>query len=212
MKIVFFGAPGSGKGTQSKRISEKLKIPQLSTGDMLRDAIKSQSDLGKEASSYMAEGNLVPDKLIIGLIEGRIAASDCQGGYILDGFPRNLAQAKELDSMLGHLGHALDKVVFLDIDPKKVAARLIDRRVCEDCGSEFHLRNRPPAVEGVCDRCNGKLIRRGDDHVEKIQVRLESYATETAPIDQFYLKQGNLVHVQAEGEIGTITDRILESL
>jgi len=212
MRIVFFGAPGSGKGTQSKRIGQQLGIPQLSTGDMLRDAIKAKTDLGAKASEYMDQGQLVPDQLILGLIEDRMTHEDCAKGYILDGFPRNLAQAKELDVMLTEKGNRLEKVIFLDIDPAKVVARLVDRRVCETCGAEFHLENHPSKTEGICDQCQGSLIRRPDDHEGKIKVRLDSYVQLTAPMDQYYQSQGILAHVAAEGEISEITERILKSL
>lgn len=212
MKIVFFGAPGSGKGTQSKRIAKALSIPQLSTGDMLREAVKRGTELGKNAKAFMDSGNLVPDELILGLIRERILREDCKAGYILDGFPRTLPQAVELDSMLGKLQEQVEKVVYLDIDPDKVVARLVGRRVCGKCGEEYHVVNRPPATPGICDKCGAGLVQRDDDQEEKIRVRLESYKVQTAPVEGHYRDQGVLVHVKAEGDIGEITQRILGAL
>ncbi|MDT8446238.1 MAG: adenylate kinase [bacterium] len=212
MRLVFFGAPGSGKGTQSKRICQELSIPQLSTGDMLRQAIKDGSALGKEAKGYMDGGNLVPDQLILGLIAERIDQPDCKQGYILDGFPRTLPQAEALDGMLSEKGQAIDKVVYLEIDPELVVARLVGRRVCSACGEEFHVTNRKPKADGICDLCGAPLIQRPDDQEEQIRVRLNSYKQQTAPVADHYQAQGVLAQVAAEGEIGEITHSILKKL
>jgi len=179
---------------------------------MLREAVKKGNDLGKKAKGFMDSGNLVPDELILGLIRERVLREDCKAGYILDGFPRTLTQAVELDSMLGQLGEQVEKVVYLDIDPEKVVARLVGRRVCGECGEEFHVTNRPPVQKGICDKCGAALVQREDDQEEKIRVRLESYKLQTAPVEGHYRGQGVLVHVMAEGEIGQITQRILEAL
>lgn len=212
MRLVFFGAPGSGKGTQSKRICQELSIPQLSTGDMLRAAIKENTALGQEAKSYMDGGKLVPDELILGLIGERIEGSDCKDGYILDGFPRTLPQAEALDEILASKKQSIDRVVYLDIDPERVISRLVGRRVCSACGEEFHVENKKPKKPGLCDLCSQPLIQRSDDQEEQIRVRLKSYEEQTAPVAGYYEDKGLLAHVAAEGDISDITRRILSKL
>ena len=212
MRIIFLGAPGSGKGTQSKRIAKDLSIPQLSTGDILREAVKNGTEVGKQAKKYMDAGDLVPDETIVGIIKDRIAEGDCQPGFILDGFPRTVEQANALQSMFQQSGLSLDKVVYLEIDPEKVVERLTGRRVCGACGAEFHLKFKAPKQEGVCDLCGMELIHRSDDHEDKIRNRLSNYDAQTAPLIDYYEKANVLKRVKAEGDIPAITSSILAVL
>lgn len=208
MRIIFFGAPGSGKGTQSKLIAAKYGIPQLSTGDMLRQAAKDGTEVGLLAKRAMDQGMLVSDEIIIGIIEERTKAEDCRKGYILDGFPRSLPQAKSLDETLIQNGQGLDHVIYLEIDPERVVERLTGRRVCSECGEEYHVSFKPPKNEGLCDKCEGALIQRDDDHEEKIRTRLAAYAETTEPLAEYYQNKGIIRRVKAEGEIPQITEAI----
>lgn len=212
MKIIFLGAPGSGKGTQSKLVSKKLNIPQLSTGDILREAVKAGTEVGKKAKSYMDAGDLVPDEVIVGIIKDRTAQDDCKGGYILDGFPRTLEQANSLHHMFEETGEKLDYVVYLEIDPEKVVERLTGRRVCSACGAEFHLKFKAPEKEGICDVCGKELMHRSDDHEDKIRNRLANYEAQTAPLIDYYEKAGVMKKVKAEGDIDEITEKIMAVL
>lgn len=187
-------------------------IPQLSTGDMLRAAIKDKTALGAKAQSYMDQGQLVPDDLILGLIHQRIKASDCHEGYILDGFPRTLVQAEALDEMLAKEDQSLERVIYLEIDPELVVARLKGRRVCSLCGEEYHVDHRPPQKPGFCDKDGAPLAQRPDDQEKSIRVRLEAYHNQTAPLAQYYAKDGRLASVHAEGDIDEISLRILNAL
>ncbi|MBU2512451.1 adenylate kinase [bacterium] len=212
MKIIFLGAPGSGKGTQSKLVSKKLTIPQLSTGDILREAVKAGTEVGKKAKSFMDAGDLVPDEVIVGIIKDRTAQADCKKGYILDGFPRTLEQANSLQEMYSQNNDSLDKVVYLEINPEKVVERLTGRRVCSNCGAEFHLQFKTPKAEGKCDLCNSDLMHRSDDHEDKIRNRLGNYDAQTAPLIQYYEKEGVMKKVAAEGSIDEITAKIMDVL
>ncbi len=209
MKIIFLGAPGSGKGTQSKLVSSQLSIPQLSTGDILREAVKAGTEVGKKAKSFMDAGDLVPDEVIVGIIKDRTAEADCKPGYILDGFPRTLEQANALQQMFEQSGEKLDSVVYLEIDPEKVVDRLTGRRVCSKCGAEFHLKFKQPKEEGKCDLCGGDLMHRSDDHEDKIRNRLGNYEAQTAPLIDFYEKAGVMKKIAAEGSIDEITGKIM---
>jgi adenylate kinase len=208
MRIIFLGAPGSGKGTQSKLVAKDLAIPQLSTGDILRAAVKAGTEVGKKAKEFMDAGDLVPDEIIVGIIKDRTAEADCQKGFILDGFPRTSAQAETLTQMFKESGQKLDHVVYLEIDPEKVVERLTGRRVCSDCGSEFHLQFKAPQKEGICDNCGKNLMHRSDDHEDKIRNRLSNYEAQTAPLIEYYKNAGVLKNVAAEGGIDDITNRI----
>lgn len=208
MRIIFLGAPGSGKGTQSKLVAKDLAIPQLSTGDILRAAVKAGTEVGKKAKEFMDAGDLVPDEIIVGIIKDRTAEADCQKGFILDGFPRTSAQAETLTGMFKESGQKLDRVVYLEIDPEKVVERLTGRRVCSDCGSEFHLQFKAPQKEGICDNCGKDLMHRSDDHEDKIRNRLSNYQAQTAPLIEYYKNAGVLTNVAAEGSIDDITNRI----
>lgn len=212
MRLIFLGAPGAGKGTQSKLIKDTLKIPQISTGDLLRKAVKDQTETGKKAKSFMDSGALVPDEVIIDLISGRIKEKDCEIGFLLDGFPRTTAQAEALDNMLTAEKIKLDSVVNLSIDQNKLLERLTGRRVCSACGEEFHLMFKKPKTEGKCNLCSADLMHRSDDHEDKISNRLKAYNDQTAPLIEYYNKKSLLKTVDADGAMDEITTRIISAL
>ena len=187
--LVFLGPPGAGKGTQAKRVCDALGVPQISTGDMLRAARKQGTPLGKEASKFMDSGKLVPDELVIGIVKERIALPDCEPGFILDGFPRTVAQAENLDRMLAGVGRKLDHVVDLIVDDEELVGRLTARRTCGSCGRIFHLMFDPPPTAGAC-ACGGKLVQREDDNEKTVRSRLEVYHSQTAPLQDYYQEKG----------------------
>ena len=191
MKIILLGAPGAGKGTQAEIISAKYGIPQVSTGNILREAMKSGTDNGKKAQSFMDAGQLVPDEIVIGILQDRIAEDDCKNGFILDGFPRTIAQAEALDEM----GVEIDKVIDIEVPDDHIAQRMSGRRVCEKCGSSYHIVNKKPLVDGVCDKCAGALVQRKDDKPETVLDRLAVYHQQTEPLKGYYEKQGKLAEV-----------------
>jgi adenylate kinase len=212
MRMILMGPPGSGKGTQAKILIEQLGIPQISTGDMLRAALKAGTPLGQEAKGYMDRGALVPDSVIIGLVRERLREPDCAAGYILDGFPRTLAQAEALQVTLTELGQRLDHVLCLEVPDEDVVARIAGRRTCRACGAMYHVRFSPPTVEGRCDKCGGETYQRDDDREGTVRQRLTVYANQTAPLVRFYEGQGLLRRLAGTGEIGDITRRMLASL
>lgn len=212
MRLVFLGAPGSGKGTQSKLISKRVGIKHLSTGDLLRAAIKDGTEVGKLAKEYIDAGSLVPDQVIVGVIKDRTKADDCQNGFVLDGFPRTIAQADALSEMLEESGMKLDAVVYLEINQEKLIKRLTGRRVCSSCGAEYHLEFKPPTADGICDLDGANLDHRSDDHEDKIKNRLNTYNSETSPLIDYYQEKSLLKTVQAEGEISAITQNIVDVL
>ena len=206
------GAPGAGKGTQAVFIKNAYNIPHISTGDMFRNAIKNATPLGVMAKSYIDKGLLVPDSVTIGLVKERLSEADCAKGFILDGFPRNLFQAEELDKILAELGVKLDACLNIDVDQKVLTDRIVGRRVCPKCGASFHIENLKPKVEGICDYCGAQLIQRKDDTLETVTPRLEVYNTSTAPLLDYYKKQGILKCVDGEGEVEQIFANILKAL
>ena len=208
MRVIFLGPPGSGKGTQARRFGEARSIPQLSTGDLFRSAIKEGSPLGLKAKTYMDAGELAPDELVIELILERMKLSDCEEGFILDGFPRTLGQAKALDEALGVKKLPMDRVIAFEIDTAKLVERLVGRRICPLGHGEWHLRFNPPRREGRCDICGEALVHREDDQEEKIVTRLEAYRRDTEPLIRFYEERSILSTVQADGEMGEIARRI----
>jgi adenylate kinase len=212
MRLVFLGAPGAGKGTQAKMLVDQLKIPQISTGDMLRKAVADGTPLGKEAKSYMDKGELVPDSVVIGLIKERLQESDTENGFILDGFPRNVSQAKELDRLLGDLGKPLDVALVLDVPFEDLMKRLTGRRTCRSCGQMYNIYFSPPKIEGKCDVCGGELYQRADDNEETIKKRLEVYQSSTEPLIEYYKNKGILKVVQGTGDINEIYRKILVQL
>lgn len=212
MNIILLGPPGAGKGTQAKMLVDKYGIPQISTGDILRAAVKEGTPLGKEAKSYMDKGQLVPDSVVIGIVEERIQEPDCRNGYMLDGFPRTVPQAEALDQKLGQLGSQIDHVVSIEVDREELIKRLTGRRTCRDCGAGFHVMFDPPQKEGVCDKCGGELYQRDDDNVETVTSRLEVYESQTRPLIDYYKKQGKVRAVDGKGEIKEIFNRITQVL
>ena len=201
MKIILLGAPGAGKGTQAEKISEALNIPQISTGNIIREALKSGSEIGLKAKEYIESGKLVPDEVVIGIIQDRIAKEDCANGFILDGFPRTIAQAEALDNM----GISIDRVLDINVADDVIASRLSGRRVCEACGSSYHILSKKPTVEGVCDKCGGTLIQRKDDHPDTVADRLKVYHEQTEPLKEYYQKKGLLRVVEGQDTVEQTT-------
>jgi adenylate kinase len=212
MRIILLGPPGAGKGTQAKLLIERLQVPQISTGDMLRAAVKDGTPLGQQAKAYMDRGALVPDEVIIGLVRERLQAPDCAPGYILDGFPRTVAQAEALEQTLADLRLNLDHVLCLDVPSEDLVARIAGRRTCRQCGAMSHVRFSPTKRDGVCDLCGGETYQRDDDREETVRRRLAVYAEQTAPLVRFYEARGLLRRVPGTGEIGEIFARMVPSL
>lgn len=212
MRIVLLGAPGAGKGTQAKKLIDKYCIPQISTGDILRKAVADGTQLGKEAKSYMDKGELVPDSVVIGLVKERIGQDDCRKGFILDGFPRNTAQAETLDRVLDGIGMPLQIALSVDVDMDILMKRLTGRRTCRQCGQMYNVYFGPSKKEGVCDKCGGELYQRDDDREETIRKRLEVYEAQTAPLIDYYRAKGILKRVNGVGDIETIFNTVVEML
>lgn len=212
MRIVLLGAPGAGKGTQAKILIEKYSVPQISTGDLLRAAVGAGTPLGKEAKSYMDKGELVPDRVVLGMVEERLKQDDCKKGYILDGFPRNTAQAEALDKMLASLNMQLTAALSVDVPFEDLMKRLTGRRTCKACGQMYNMYFKPPAKEGVCDKCSGELFQRDDDKEATIKKRLEVYNAQTAPLIDYYGKKGIVKTVSGTGGIDDIFKKVTEAL
>lgn len=208
MRTVLLGAPGSGKGTQGVVLAKKYTIPQISTGDLLRAAVTSGSELGQLAKSAMDAGALVSDDIVIGLIKERISECDAKNGYILDGFPRNIPQAQALDSMLDELDQPLQGVVLLDVAFEELMQRLTGRRTCKDCGAIYNIHLAPTKVEGQCDACGGELFQRADDNEETISNRLTVYQEQTAPLVDYYQQQQKLHTIAGTGDVNDITQAV----
>lgn len=208
MRLVLLGAPGAGKGTQAKKLIEKYKIPQISTGDILRKAVADGTPLGREAKSYMDKGELVPDSVVIGLVKERIAQDDCKNGYILDGFPRNTAQAEVLDKVLAEMGAPLGTALCIDVDKDILMKRLTGRRTCKNCQQMYNIYFSPPKKHGVCDKCGGELFQRDDDKEETIRKRLDVYNAQTSPLIEYYKKKGILKSVMGVGSIDEIFTKV----
>ncbi len=206
MNLILFGPPGAGKGTQSALLVEREGYSHLSTGDLLRDAVRRGTPLGLEAKSYMDSGALVPDSLVIRMVEEALTA--LKGKFILDGFPRNVVQAETLEKVLPKCGKRVDRALFVEVPDSVLASRLTGRRVCKGCGAVFHLVSAPTKKVGVCDRCGGELYQRKDDHEDVIANRLEAYHSETSPLKEYYGKLGKLVVVKGEGKKEEIYNRI----
>lgn len=197
MNMIFLGAPGAGKGTQAEVVCKELNIPAISTGNMLREAVKNGTEQGLAAKKYMDEGALVPDEVVIGILKERIAQPDAANGFILDGFPRTVPQAEALDAM----GVQIDKVVEIDVSDEAITARMSGRRVCEGCGNSYHVEFKPTKVEGVCDACGAKVVQRADDKPETVISRLKTYHEKTEPLKEYYAAKGKLVSVKGQNEI-----------
>lgn len=212
MRIVLVGPPGAGKGTQAEFIAEHLSIPKISTGDIFRKNVSQGTPLGAEAKKYMDAGDLVPDEVTVAMVKDRISEPDASRGYLLDGFPRNVAQAKTLDAMLDEIGDHLDMVMELVVDDEEVVRRLTGRRTCRDCGQIWHIVFDPPADPEHCGRCGGVLFQRDDDKEETIRHRLEVYNEQTAPIVDYYADRSILVGVDATGPVEDVTERAIAAL
>lgn len=208
MRLILLGAPGVGKGTQANKLTDKFNIPKISTGDMLREAIKNGTELGLKARSFMDTGKLVPDEVVIGIVEERLKGTDCLAGWILDGFPRTLEQANALDSMLQRINTPIGNVLNLDIEESEVVKRLSGRRSCETCQNTFHILFSPSRKEGICDNCGGTLVQRNDDKEETIRERLRVYREKTEPLVTYYSEKGLLKKIDASNDIDVVFDNI----
>ena len=209
MRLILLGPPGAGKGTQAKRLKEKFNIPQVSTGDILRTAIKNETELGTKAKRFMDDGRLVPDDVVVGLIQQRIKESDCKNGFILDGFPRNIIQAEQLSETLGKMSQNIDFVVEIEVNADMLIDRLTGRMTCSSCGNMFHERTHPPKVSGVCDSCGSNdLYKRPDDNKDTIMKRFEVYEQETAPLKGFYRQMGILKTTSGDGTLDDVFSRV----
>jgi adenylate kinase len=212
VRLVLLGAPGSGKGTQAKLLEEQHGIRQVSTGDILRKAVSEKTPLGTKAAGYMQKGELVPDGVMLDLIGERLAGDEYRNGFVLDGFPRTIAQAEGLDALLKRLGASLDSVLFVNVPRETIVERLSGRRTCKDCGSLYHVALAPAKEAGRCDRCGGDLYQRDDDREEMIGARLNVYEKQTAPLIDYYKKKGLLREIEGTGEVEEVQDRIVEAL
>ena len=208
MKLVLLGAPGSGKGTQAEKLSALLNIPTISTGAIIRAAIKDRTEMGQRAEKYIEEGALVPDDVVMEIIKDRLFKDDCKNGYILDGFPRTIPQAEAAESM----GIGIDKVLDLEVADEKIVGRLSGRRECKVCRTPYHTEYNPPKVEGVCDKCGGELICRPDDEPETVLKRLSVYHAQTEPLKEFYMKRNLLVKAQGQEEISDTSREVRKAL
>lgn len=208
MNLILLGAPGAGKGTQAEVISNHLNIPSVSTGNIIREALKSGSEVGQKAKSFMDKGELVPDAVVIDIIKEHLKLPECQNGFILDGFPRTIPQAEALDSM----GVQIDKVIEIFVKDETIAARLSGRRVCEKCGNSYHLEYKLPKADGVCDSCGGTLVQRKDDSEEIVLDRLRVYHEQTAPLASYYKNQGKLFIVEGQEEVSDTSVLTLKAL
>lgn len=208
MKIIMLGAPGAGKGTHAKKITEKFGIPAISTGDIFRENIKNGTELGKKAKEYMDAGNLVPDELVCDLVVDRLKQDDCKNGYILDGFPRTIPQAEALTAALAKDDDAIDYALEIFIEDQAIIDRMSGRRVCKSCGATYHVVNIPPKTEGVCDECDGELIVRDDDAPETVKKRIDVYHEQTAPLIDYYKKQGILKVIDGSKGLDTCFEEI----
>ncbi len=212
MHIIFLGAPGAGKGTQAAIVAQELKLAHVASGDLFRQAAEQGTELGIKAKSYMEKGMLVPDEITIQMVLERISAPDAESGVILDGFPRNLEQARALDKALPGQGKAIDKVVYIKVPEEELLQRLGGRWICRNCQAPYHATNSPPEVPGKCDRCGGELYQRPDDAVETVKERLKVYFAQTAPLIDYYSQSGKLLEVDGQGNVDAVSRRIVIAL
>jgi adenylate kinase len=208
MNIIMLGAPGAGKGTQAAVLCEHLNIPTISTGNIIREALRTGTEMGLKAKSYMDAGQLVPDEVVIGIVKDRLQEDDCKNGFILDGFPRTIPQAEALDEM----GANIDVVVDIEVKDEVIVNRLSGRRVCEKCGRPYHIESLKPKVDGVCDDCNGALVQRKDDSIETVKNRLDIYHKETEPLVNYYKAQGKLKVVEGQDTVASTTEAVFKAL
>ena len=209
MNLIFLGAPGAGKGTQAEKVSEKLGIPTISTGNIIREALKNETEMGLKAKSFIESGKLVPDEVVIGIIKDRLAEDDCKNGFILDGFPRTIPQAEALDTM----GIKIDKVIDIEVADEKIVQRMSGRRVCPDCGASYHTEYKKPIKDGICNACGAELVIRKDDKPEVVLDRLSVYHEQTEPLKDYYAAKGILKEVEGQEEVAdttALTFKVLE--
>lgn len=204
MKLILMGLPGAGKGTQAEKISEVYHIPHISTGDMFRLAMKEGTELGKKAKSFMDQGNLVPDEVTIGIVKERLSKDDCKDGFLLDGFPRTIAQAEALEELLEEMGTALDYVLHVNVPKEKLVERLTGRRICPTCGTSYHVLYNPPKQEGICDKDGATLIQRDDDQEATVKNRLQVNIEQSQPLIDFYKEKGYLVDINGDQDIDLV--------
>ena len=212
MRAVLLGPPGAGKGTQAVKLVEKYNVPQISTGDIFRKNIKEGTELGKKAQEYMNSGQLVPDDLVIDLVKDRLMQDDCSNGYLLDGFPRTIYQAEQLDKFLEENGQKLDAVINFEVGHDELMERLTGRRICKSCGAGYHIKNIPPKVEGICDKCGGELEQRKDDTRETAEKRIAVYEESTAPLIGYYTKTGAIMNFNAEKDHAEVFKEIVAAI
>lgn len=212
MRIILLGPPGAGKGTQAAGIVEKYNIPHISTGDIFRKNIKEGTDLGKKAKEYIDQGLLVPDELTVGLVTDRITQADCENGFMLDGFPRNVSQAEQLDAFLKENNIELSNVINIEVDKNILVSRAVGRRICKSCGATYHVEFNPPKFEGVCNVCQGELYQRADDNEETVSKRIQVYLDETRPLADYYAKVGILSNINGQQSIDEVFGDIVAAL
>ena len=208
MKLILLGPPGAGKGTQAKMLTEKYSIPQISTGDILRAAVKDGTPMGQKAKEFMNAGGLVPDEVVVGIVRDRLQEADCNNGFILDGFPRTVAQADALQTSLHSMSKELDRVISLEVDAEALVERLTGRRTCKDCGRGYHVKFEPSREVGICDACGGSLFQRDDDQEETIRKRLQVYADQTAPLINYYREAGVLLELDGMLPIPLVQEKM----
>lgn len=208
MNLILLGPPGAGKGTQAKMMIEKYRIPQISTGDILRQAVKDRTPMGLKAKEYMDAGKLVPDEVVIGIIQDRLKQNDCKPGFILDGFPRTVAQADALDKVLADMGSKINHVISIEVDSNDLLKRLTGRRTCRQCGAMYHIIFSPPTNKDLCNKCGGELYQRDDDNETTVRSRLEVYEAQTFPLIEYYKNTGLVRSIPGQGSIQEIFNRI----
>lgn len=212
LRTILLGPPGAGKGTQAVKIVEKYNIPHISTGDIFRENIKNETELGNRAKAYMDRGELVPDELVVEIATGRLTKDDCKNGFLLDGFPRTIFQAEKLDEFLAQRGEKIDKVINIDVEKDALVKRITGRRVCKSCGASYHVVNIPPKKDGVCDLCNGELIQRADDTEETVLNRIDVYNKQTKPLVDYYDKAGVIINIDGNKDLDDVLADIVKGL